>query len=116
MSVTRVPDRVFEVVSSYGKLIRLTATIWRKIRLRHPEFTQPDYLEAIRLAIEDPANVIEGWTNEKLCLRWCVTAPNSPKYLCVVYRELNDDGFVITAFFISRHERLLRRKILWPQG
>jgi len=33
-----------------------------------------------------------------------------------VYRELNGDGFVITAFFISRFERLLRRGILWQKS
>ena len=111
-----MPDILFEAQSRFGKRIRLTNTIWQKIGLRHPELRQQDYLPEIRLAVEDPAYVIKGWTADYLCLRWCTIAPGAPKYLCVVYRELNGDGFIITAFFISRHERLLRRQIVWRQN
>ncbi|MBI2916779.1 MAG: hypothetical protein HYY01_02195 [Chloroflexi bacterium] len=107
---------LFEVQAPSGKRIRLTDTIWRKIRLRHPEFRAPEYLNETRLAVEDPAYVIKGWTTEYLSLRWCTIAPGAPKYLCVVYRELNGDGFIITAFFISRHERLLRREVVWRRS
>lgn len=36
------------------------------------------------------------------------------KWLVVVYRELGDDGFVITAFLTRRITSLERRKQLWP--
>lgn len=111
-----MPDILFEVHAPSGRRIRLTSTIWQKIRLRHPEFQEPKYLPEIRLAIADPAYVVKGWTTEYLSLRWCTIAPRAPKYLCVVYRELNGDGFVITAFFVSRHEGLLRRELLWRRS
>ena len=31
---------------------------------------------------------------EYLALRWCKIAPKGPKYLCVVYRELEERGFI----------------------
>lgn len=37
------------------------------------------------------------------------------KYLVVVYRELNNDGFIITAFVTRRAKSLHRRKQLWPK-
>ena len=36
------------------------------------------------------------------------------KWLVVVYRELNGDGFIITAFETSRIARLRRRRQIWP--
>ena len=106
---------VFVSSSRFGKQIRLTETIWYdKIRKEHPEFAERgEYLEEIRRTIEDPDAIVEGWSRELLALRLCEIAPKSPKYLCVVYRELNDEGFVITAFFISRVEKLLRRTVRW---
>ena len=109
-------DIVFEATSRFGKRIRLTRTIWRKIRLRHPEFRRQDYLGEIQQAVEHPAYVVQGWSGEHLCLRWCTMAPGAPKYPCVVYRELDGEGFIVTAFFVSRYDRLLSRGVLWPQS
>jgi len=36
------------------------------------------------------------------------------KWLVVVYRELDRDGFVITAFLTRRIASLERRRQLWP--
>lgn len=64
----------------------------------------------------EPEYIVEGWAGELLALKWSEITPRNPKYLCVVYRELNNDGFVITAFFISRYGKLLRRKVVWQKG
>ena len=112
------PDEpLFTVRSKSGKEIRLTRTIWHKIETHHPEFKdRSDYLEETRNAVEDPDYIVEGWAEGLLALRWCELAPSRPKHLCVVYREIDDDGFIITAFFISRYERLLRRGVLWQRS
>ena len=34
--------------------------------------------------------------------------------MVVVYRELKDDGFIITAFVTRRVRSLAKRKQLWP--
>lgn len=107
---------LFTVRSKSGKAIRLTSTIWRKIETQHPEFEgRSDYLQEMRNAVEDPDYIVQGWAGGLLALRWCELAPSRPKHLCVVYRELDGDGFVVTAFFISRFERLLRRALLWQK-
>lgn len=106
---------LWSAVSKFGKSIRLTSKVWyNKILLEHPEFLSlPVFLGELRKTIEDPAYIVEGWQKELLALRWCENAPRNPKYLCVVYREHAIDGFVITAFFISRYGKLLRRNIIW---
>jgi hypothetical protein len=77
---------VFEVLSKSEKRIRLTINIWYdKILVEHPEFKESDtYSEDVRKAIEEPDYVVKGWAGELLALRWCETAPKTPKYLCVV--------------------------------
>ncbi len=108
-------DILWIATSKTGKSIRLTSKVWReKILLEHPEFSAlPEYADELRKAIEDPEYIVEGWQGENLALRWCEKAPNNPKYLCVVYREYEIDGFVITTFFISRYGKLLRRNVKW---
>lgn len=112
-----MPDILWQITSKSGKLIRLTDKIWsEKILQEHPEFSsRPEYVDELRLTIEKPEYIVEGWQQEMLALRWCEIAPRSPKFLCVVYREYDNEGFVITAFFISRYGKLLRRKIKWPK-
>jgi len=110
-------DHVLVARSRSSKEIRLTDKIWRKIETQHPEFRKrQDYLDEIRSAIEDPDYVVRGWGEGQMALRWCEIAPARPKFLCVVYREVDGDGFVITAFFVSRHERLLKRGVLWQRS
>ena len=98
-----------------GHRVRLSEAAWtHKILVSHPEFaTTPSCEQQLRLAIEDPEFIVEGWEGEVLSLRWCPSAPKGPKHLCVVYREAEPVGFVITAFFVSRYGKLLRRKIRW---
>jgi len=35
--------------------------------------------------------------------------------LVVIYRELEDDGFIITAFITSKTKWLKRREQIWPK-
>jgi len=106
---------LFTVLSKSGKRVRLSERTWQeKICKEHPEFGEKDeYLEEVKKTIERPEYIAKGWGGELLALRWCEIAPRTPKHLCVVYRELNDEGFVITSFFISRYGKLLRREIVW---
>jgi hypothetical protein len=60
--------------------------------------------------IENPERVLMGGASERLA----VLTISSSKNLVVVYRELKEDGFVITAFITSKTNSLNRRKRLWP--
>ena len=100
-----------------GQAVRLSKSVWvHKVLVSHPEFTaDPGYAQEVRRTLEEPEVIVEGWEGELLSLRWCLTAPQRPKHLCVVYRERPPVGFVITAFFVSRYGKLLRRTIRWQK-
>jgi hypothetical protein len=106
---------LFTAISRFKRRIRLDNATWFNQILRdHPELgVRDEYVIEVKKTIEDPDYVVSGWFGEYLALRFCDVALKSSKYLCVVYRELNRDGFVITTFFISKPHKLLRRGVLW---
>lgn len=110
------PER-WIVTTPLGHRVRLSEAAWtKKIQVSHPEFADnPGYEQEVRLAVEQPEFIVEGWEGALLSLRWSPTAPRGSKYLCVVYREAQPVGFVITAFFISRYGKLLNRTIRWQK-
>ena len=110
-----MPKQILLCKSIAGKIIRLSESTWfQKILEDHPEFKmKAEYLEEVKRTIEEPDYVVTGWTGEYLALRYCEISPAGPKYLCVIYRELNGEGFVITTFFISKVHKLLRRGVAW---
>jgi len=110
-------DVIFTTRSRSKKKIRLIKAAWfSKILKDHPELAaSEEYVNEVKKAIEDPDYIISGWFGEYLALRLCELAPHRPKYICVVYREANDEGFVITTFFTSRLHKLLRRGVLWQR-
>lgn len=112
-----MPQNRWVANTPLGDAIRLTNAGWqKKILVSHPEFAlNPAYEQEVRKAIEDPDLIVSGWEEELLNLRWCSSAPREPKYLCVVYRAEKPVGFIITAFFISRYGKLLRRGVRWQK-
>lgn len=110
-------DVVFTARSRSRKKILLFKSVWfGKILRDHPELrAREEYVDVVKTTIEDPDYIVSGWFGEFLALRFCAVAPGSPKYLCVVYREVNGEGFVITTFFISKVHKLLRRGVVWQR-
>ncbi len=102
---TMESDVIFTAKSRFKRKIRLAKGTWlNKILRDHPELgTENEYVNEIKKAVKDPDYIIAGWFGEYLALRFCQIAPKSPKYLCVVYRELDKEGFIITTFFITKH-------------
>lgn len=96
------------MVSKNGILIRLTKERWLHIIEQHPEVGE---LRAeIAQAIQNPERILAGLEGELLA----VYAIEIGKWLVVVYREIEDDGFIITAFVTRRHRALEKRTIVWP--
>lgn len=108
-------DVFFTATSRFKRRVHLTKATWlNKILKDHPELSvREEYVDEVRRTVENPDYIVSGWFGEYLALRFCEVAPKRPKYLCVVYRELDKEGFVITAFFISKPSKLLRRGVLW---
>ena len=96
------------VPSKNGVPIRLTDERWAHITEEHGE------LAGLRLevlqTIAEPARVLEGRKGALLAVRELEPG----KDLVAVYRELEQDGFVITAFLTRRRASLDRRRQLWP--
>ncbi len=94
------------VTSQNNVPIRLTVERWAHIMEEHSELAamQPDILKTVT----NPTRILAGGANELLAVR--VVEPG--KWLVVVYRETNGDGFIITAFMTRRARFLDRRKQL----
>jgi hypothetical protein len=95
-------------VSKNGVPIRLTDERWAHIIEEHGELAemQREVLEAIA----QPHRILEGGDGEFLAVR----QQESERFLIVVYRELGQDGFIITAFLTSKINALSRRRQIWP--
>lgn len=97
-----------DVFSKRGVPIRLTDERWTHITEEHCE------LAGLRLevleTVANPTRILEGGQGELLAVRELEPG----KALVVVYRELAEDGFVITAFLTRRLKSLDRRTQLWP--
>ena len=98
-----------KVLSKNGILIRLTNERWAHIVEEHCE------LAGMRLEVLEtvscPLRILAGGADELLAVREVSPAMN----LVVVYRELEDDGFIITAFVTSKMRSLNRRNQIWPK-
>jgi hypothetical protein len=92
-----------------GLPIRLTDERWVHIIEEHSELAgmRLDVLDAI----VNPSRILMGGAGELLAVR---EMPFS-RHLIVVYRELQQDGFIITAFITSKVRSLDRRTQLWPK-
>lgn len=95
LSVKRVP-------------IRLTDERWVHITEEHCELAGMR-LEVLE-TIANPERIFAGGAGELLAVR----EPYRGKHLVVVYREFENDGFIITAFLTSKTNFVKKRKQLWP--
>ena len=101
---------MIETVLSQNEIfIRLTDERWAHITEEHCELAGMR-LEVLE-TIAKPSKILEGGDGELLAIREI----EKDKFLVVVYRELNNDGFIITAFLTSRKKSLNRRKQIWPK-
>jgi hypothetical protein len=100
---------VLTVKSINGKTIRLTDERWLHIVEGHPEMA--GHLNDVLLAVAAPDKVLEGSLDELLA----IVHEQKSRLLVVVYKEDKADGFIITAFFTSKVNKLLQRTILWQK-
>ncbi|MBI4768398.1 MAG: hypothetical protein HY787_28035 [Deltaproteobacteria bacterium] len=100
-----------ETVLSKNKIsIRLTDERWAHITDEHCELAGLR-LEVLETVI-NPGKIFAGNDEELLAVREIF----SGKYLVVVYREFEKDGFIITAFLTNKPQSFDRRIKLWPSN
>lgn len=91
--------------------IRLTDERWTHIVENHDDIA--GYYFDVLETIANPAWIFEGDENEF----WAVKLISERKAILAIYKESKEqnDGFIITAFFTTKIQKLLRRKIIWQQ-
>jgi hypothetical protein len=94
--------------SVFGKTIRLTDERWAHITEEHPEVA--GYRWHVLDAIRSPDKIVAGNEGELIAAK----EVEPLKDIVVVYREFDEDGFVITSFLTRRRASLARRQQLWP--
>ncbi len=97
------------VESINGVPVRLNDERWVHITEEHCELA--GFREEVLETVVAPLRILEGNHGELLAIREI----NEGKFLVVVYRELNGDGFIITAFITRKLKSLDRRKQIWPK-
>ena len=70
-----------------------------------------DQEEKVLETISNPDIIQQGDFDELLAIKFFDNTPLTKKYLVVIYKEINEDGFVITAYFTRK--TLERRSIVW---
>ena len=89
--------------------IRLTDERWEHIIAQHTEMAQ--YRTEILDTIQNPHAILAGNDGELMA----ISETEIGKWLIVVYREFENDGFIITSFFTRRKSSLEKRKVIWSQ-
>ncbi len=87
----------FEVVSSLGRRIRVSAEYWEKIvRNKHPAMAGQE--ELVKGTLTDSEQVRRSRKDESVFLHY---RRAGEYYCCVVVKHLNGDGFVVTAYMTN---------------
>jgi len=88
--------------------IRLTTERWSHIMEEHGELA--NLRQTILDTVVNPTRILAGSDGALIATQEL----KSGKWMVVVYRETNGDGFIITAFLTRRINSLNKRKQLWP--
>ncbi|MCB0506958.1 MAG: hypothetical protein KDD21_01535 [Bacteroidetes bacterium] len=96
-----------ETKSINNVVIRLTDERWQHILEAHIELE--NQIDEVLKAISYPDFICKG-TNEEFL---AAVYKYENKVLVVVYKEEIEDGFIITAYFTNKMEKLLKKEIIW---
>ncbi|MDP1743172.1 MAG: hypothetical protein Q8L51_00110 [Candidatus Amesbacteria bacterium] len=104
-------DILLEVDDVFDKKVRITAAYWKYVLYtKHREAINELNIELLKKCLVDPNFVIS--TLEKSVVQFYHQMDDS-RYVCVVVRHLNGDGFVITSYITRQPKR--NNKILWSR-
>lgn len=100
---------VEHLIGHNGRRIRLPNTQRIHIAYFHPEVLVDE--TNITLTVSEPEIVARGATEDtRVCYRFFTDTPVTAKYLAVVIKLLNSEGFILTAYFT---EKVRRAKVVW---
>jgi len=92
-------DVVFKVKDKTGRKIRLTKKQWSHITRKHPQVAE--YQEEIINALKEPLKITSYSLdkNVRYYYNYLKHKISTEKYLCIIVKYLNGEGFIISAFF-----------------
>lgn len=93
------------VYSINGVPIRMTAERWYHIVVTHNDVA--GYYDDVLRTVERPDVVTQGHRGSLIAYR----GYGKRRYLAVIYKELRNDGFIITAYFTAER----KGKKVWPK-
>ena len=100
---------IASALSKKGVLIRLTEERWKHIVLMHPSLSNKQ--TQILNSVKDPDYILRGRAGELLA----VLMLSMRRYLVVVYKEVEDDGFIITAYETTDTLWLFKKELIWSK-
>jgi hypothetical protein len=96
------------VIAYDGRKIRLTESQRLHITFFHPEAMVDE--SKIELAVSEPQMVAAGATDDaRILYRFFPKTVVTSKYLAVVVKQSNGEGFIVTAYFTEK----VKRKVIW---
>ena len=63
--------------------------------------------------LENPDSIIDGGKDELIAVRHYDHTSISEKHAVVIYKEQQNDGFVITSFMTSKPEKISEKGVIW---
>lgn len=100
---------IFESVTIDGKKVRLTETQWLHIVFYHPELREEQ--NKIEKTVSEPDAIMRGAIETaRVYYKFYRSTPVASKYLVVVVKMLDEEGFIVTSYFT---ERMKKGEIVW---
>mgnify|MGYP001614297181 FL=1 len=89
--------RILEVKDKNNKLVYITKERWMHLCREHPEVAP--YLFYFEETLKNPTKFIDFDNSKKYFYKYFKNRISKEKYLLVLVKYLNGEGFVITAYF-----------------
>jgi len=101
-------------ISKNNVQIRITSERWGHIVESHDYMV--GLIDLVFETISDPDFIVEGKREELMAYKLYPKTPINRKYVIVIYREIENDGFVITALMSSKIEKPIKGVIVWKKN
>ncbi len=90
---------IFEITDKSGRKIRLTSKQWAHINNKHPSVA--NYFKEIKEILQKPDVITDSDIDENVHFYYKYYKYLEPphKYILVIVKYLNGEGFIISAFF-----------------
>ena len=103
------PDYFFDIATPLGFRVHTTRNYWHYvITFKHPDMH--DRLDDVLEALSAPSEIRRSSKYSDVCLFYRVEYPG--RYICVVAKRLNGEGFFITAY---PADYIKKGELLWPR-